>query len=170
MNSETRVVWGRRATVRAATLLLPLWLVLSAAPSSALPVWVDLNYTTVGGTGTAVAAIQLDDSLLRPNVVGFVNCDLSLIYSFSMTITGLITTPSSTSFTKADLGGYYISTDGGGNITDLNFFMLDSTCPPDHYNADGYALNGATTFRVELHRHIVGDGDQIVADFLAASS
>lgn len=168
MNSENRFGSGWRAPARAALLGVSACLMLTAASLSAAPVVVNLNYTTSSGTGTAVGTVTLDDSLLAPNTAGSVNCDLSLIYSFTLTVSGLPTSPSSTSFSKADLNGYYISTDDNGQITDLNFFMLNHICTPARFNADGYALDGDTTFIVGLYQN-TGEGvPPEIASFEAA--
>jgi hypothetical protein len=114
-----------------------------AGVAAAAPVTLNLNYTTTIGTGTAVGAFTIDDSLLAHNTE---HSNLADLISFNLTITGLATSPNSTTFTKADLDQWHWDIDAGGTITDANFFMdLGAT------NADGYRINGTEPNELSLY-------------------
>ena len=101
---------------------------LVAAGALAAPYTVPLNYTTISGIGTASGSVTFDDSLLTSGGVED-QCDASAITSFTLTVTGLSGSPSSTSFSKTDLTGWFLTISPGGKITDLNFFYAGGPLP-----------------------------------------
>ena len=114
-----------------------------AGVAAAAPVTLNLNYTTTIGTGTAVGTFTIDDSLLAPNSSA---SGLTDLIAFNLTITGLSSSPSSTTFTLADLDDFSFKTDGSGVITDANFFMNVGET-----NADGYRINGTEPNELSLY-------------------
>ncbi len=136
----------RRASMRARILAIGVCglTLLFAVPSVVQAVPMQINFsiggftTTTTGTGTAV----VDSALLVANVV---TDDLADLQDFSLSLTGIPASPSSTTFTKADLSFFLLETDAAGNITDLNFFMgLGAT------NTDGYSIEGVEPFGLVL--------------------
>ena len=135
---------------------------LVAAGAVAAPYTYTFHYVTLGGPGQATGTAVFDDSLLAPNTYLNFTCDLSQLTSFNLTITGLPTSPSSTSFTKADLNAWQLATDSSGRLTDLNLFMRYGPCGPDKLNADGYAIDGINYFEIALYQ---GSSDDPIAEF-----
>ena len=121
---------------------------LAAAGALAAPYTVPLNYTTISGIATASGSVTFDDSLLSSGGTED-QCDASQITSFTLTVTGLSGSPSSTSFSKTDLTGWFLTIAPGGRITDLNFFMKGGPCPGKS-NADGFVIEGENPFILEL--------------------
>ena len=62
-----------------------------------------------------------------------------------MSLTGIPASPSSTTFTKADLTLWVLRTNPAANISDLNFFMRNGPG-----NADGYSIEGIDIFNFAL--------------------
>ena len=114
----------RRASMRARILAIGVcgMTLLFAVPSAVQAVPMEINFslgggtTTTTGTGTAV----VDSALLA---AGVFTKDLADLQDFSLTLTGIPASPSSTTFTKADLSFFILETDAAANIIDLNFFM-----------------------------------------------
>ncbi|MBI3368074.1 MAG: PEP-CTERM sorting domain-containing protein, partial [Burkholderiales bacterium] len=65
------------------------------------------------------------------------------LLAMTMSLSGIPTAPSTTSFTKADLSSFewILQVDGAGVISDLNFFMRGGAA-----NADGYSIEGISPF------------------------
>jgi|GEM_PF-5614495 len=122
----------------------------------ASPVTFNLNYSTVSGTGTATGTFTIDSSNLGPNVTlgGF--ADLSGLISFQLTVSGLPTSPSSTTFAAADLDAWIYSTGPSGNLTDVNFFM-----PAPNVNGDGYAILGTDPFELSIFDGAANDSPAV---------
>jgi len=136
----------RRASMRARILAIGVcgMTLLFAVPSVVQAVPIAINFslgggtTTTTGTGTAV----VDSALLGADVF---TLDLADLQDFSLTLTGIPASPSSTTFTKADLTLWVLETDLAANIVDLNFFMTGGPA-----NADGYSIVGVNFFTTLL--------------------
>ena len=135
------------------TTLLGLAVCAALAATSALaaPYTFTFNYRTISGIGTATGTATFDDSLLAPNTNINFSCDLSALSSLDLHITGLPSSPSSTSFTKANLIAWKFNTDATGKITDLNFFMENECSSPPQVNADGYGIQGVNPFTLQVY-------------------
>ncbi|MFM6482056.1 MAG: hypothetical protein ACKPIF_21705 [Microcystis panniformis] len=99
---------------------------------------VPLTYTydsgpTSGSAGTGY--FDIDDSLLAPNTNIYFPGNVNDLQGFSLTFTGLASSPSTTTFTLANLTDWAFETDGTGTIIDANFVSS--------LNADGYELKAA---------------------------
>jgi len=163
MGSRNRFERAYRGRARTALVGLAICAALAATGALAAPYTYTFHYATLGGPGQATGTAVFDDSLLAPNTALDFTCDLSQLTSFDLTITGLPTSPSSTSFTKADLNAWKFDTDGTGKITDINFFMREGSCtPPSKVNADGYAINGISYFMIALYQ---GSSEDAIAEF-----
>jgi IPTL-CTERM motif len=120
-------------------------LALGAASAAAAPVTIYMHYSTFSGTANADASIVIDDGSLAPSTF---TIDLADLTSLSLTVTGLPGSPSSTTFTKADLDGWIYGTDASGAFSDINFFMNSG-----HVNADGYSINGVEALTLAIFDH-----------------
>jgi hypothetical protein len=152
MEPRNRFEHAHRGRARAALVGLAICAALAATGALAAPYTYTFHYVTLSGSGQASGTAVFDDSLLAPNTDLNFTCDLSQLTSFNLTITGLATSPSSTSFTKADLNAWQLATDSSGRLTDLNFFMRDSACGPNKVNADDYAIDGVNNFTIDLYQ------------------
>ena len=85
---------------------------------------------TYGSAGTGY--FDIDDSLLAPNTNIKLPGNVNGLQGFSLTFTGLASSPSTTTFTLANLNNWAFRTDGTGTIIDANFRSSG--------NADGYKL------------------------------
>ncbi|MBZ5589363.1 MAG: IPTL-CTERM sorting domain-containing protein [Acidobacteriia bacterium] len=133
-----------------AWLALAVCAVLAAGNALAAPYTYPLHYTTVYGTGTASGSVTFDSSLLVPNGgTGGIVCDVSLISAFTLNVSGLSTTPHSTTFTKSDLTGWDLDINSSGTITALNFFMGHGYCATS-FNSDNYQISGVDPFLLDL--------------------
>ena len=135
----------RRASIEARILAIGICgITLLIAPSVVQGVPLEINFSLGGGTtsttGTGTAVV--DSSLFVPN---FFTNDLADLQDFSLSVTGIPASPSSTTFTMADLNAWTVRTDPAVNIIDLNFFM--DVAPA---NADGYSIVGISPFTLLL--------------------
>ena len=163
MKSRSRFEHARRGRTRAAFVGVAICAALAATGALATPVTHTFRFVTVSGQGQAAGTAVFDDSLLAPNSNLNFTCDLSQLTSFNLTITGLPTSPSSTTFTKADLNAWQLATDSAGRLTDLNFFMREGgPCGPDKVNADNYAIQGVDNFRIAIYQ---GSSEASIAEF-----
>jgi PEP-CTERM motif len=100
---------------------------------------IDFSVTSsIGGPVTGSGFVLTDSVHLLPNASTLIFADL---IDMSMTLNGIPSSPSSTTFTRADLTdpdfSWFLVIDAGGAITDLNFFMRN-----DGTNANGYSVDG----------------------------
>ena len=95
---------------------------------------------TYGSAGTGY--FDIDDSLLAPNTNIYFPGNVNGLQGFSLTFTGLASSPSTTTFTLANLNNWTFTTNGTGTITDANFRSSG--------NADGYKLNPNNFLYAEL--------------------
>jgi hypothetical protein len=144
-------------------LALAVCAALAASPALAAPFTHTFRYRTISGIGTATGSVTFDDSLLAPNSDTGFTCDLSGLISLDLHMTGLPGSPSSTSFTKANLLQWRLATGSSGQLVDLNFFMRASCTLPDQTNTDGYGINGVDPFTLEVYEL---DGIQNLPVFL----
>ena len=142
---RTRAIW----------LGLAVCAVLGTTSALAAPYTYTFHYKLVSGQGTATGSVTFDDALLAPNSQS-TPCDLTQLISFDLHISGLPTSPSSTSFTKADLADWAVRTDSAGRFTDINFWM--DSCTQNKVNADGYAIDGVAPFALAV---IIQTGAQV---------
>jgi PEP-CTERM motif len=129
-----------------ALVVLTLGLTVTSAQASLIQIDFSLGggTTTTTGTGTAV----FDSSFLAPSSF---TTNLADLQDFSLTLTGIPGSPSSTTFTKSDLNFWIFQTDAAANIRDLNFFMRNRPA-----NADGYSIDGFDAFAFQLCDGAVG--------------
>ena len=139
-----------RSTV--AVVVVAVCTLVAAQAALAAPYTFTFKYTRVFGQGQASGSAVFDDSLLAPNTNLDFTCDLSQLTSFNLTVSGLPTSPSTTSFTKADLNAWQLATDSSGQLTDLNFFMREGKCGANKVNADNYAINGVEVFLLSIYQ------------------
>jgi hypothetical protein len=125
------------------TLVFALFTLMLAFTDSAMAnKAITIHYTDgsgITGTGTLV----VPDSLLAPNVNLNEHSPTNNLLSLSLTLSGLPNSPSTTTFTKADVVQWYFTTDGAGNIIDINFWT--------HLNTDNYALAGVNPFTINIY-------------------
>ncbi|WP_066030165.1 hypothetical protein [Microcystis aeruginosa] len=95
---------------------------------------------TYGSAGTGY--FDIDDSLLAPNTDIFFPGNVNGLQGFSLTFTGLASSPSTTTFTLANLNDWGFTTDGTGTIIDANFQSSG--------NADGYKLDPSDALLAQL--------------------
>ena len=95
------------------------------------------------GSGTAI----VDSSLLAPSTTTI--SDFANLTSFSLSMSGLPSIPSSTSFSITDLFSYILETDLTGTIIDFNWRTILS-------NADGYGLNAVSPTVFDLCQNPTG--------------
>ncbi|MCZ8223117.1 MAG: hypothetical protein O9324_03920 [Microcystis sp. LE19-84.1B] len=103
--------------------------------AQAATVRVPLTYTYSSGLSSGSAGtgyFDIDDSLLGPNTSILFPGNVNDLQGFSLTFTGLASSPSTTTFALANLTNWLFKTNGTGTIIDANF---DSSL-----NADGYDL------------------------------
>jgi len=96
----------------------------------------DLSYTDVtGGPSFGIGQVTIENSALIPFNTIFTSTPASFLDAFSVTFFNFPNNPGLT-FDLAQLGAAFLTTDGGGNITDINFWSYDriglgtNTCPP----------------------------------------
>ncbi|MBZ5589364.1 MAG: IPTL-CTERM sorting domain-containing protein [Acidobacteriia bacterium] len=150
MKSRNRFDGAHRGRTRAIWLGLAVCTVLGATSVLAAPYTYVFHYRLISGQGTATGSVTFDDSLLAPNTNPGTTCDLSLLYSLDLHMTGLPSSPSSTSFTKADLLEWRVQTDSNGRLVDINFFMQAACSSPTKVNTDGYGIEGVEPFKLEV--------------------
>jgi len=135
---------------RSRLLLILALLAFGAGAASASPIAINFNVVSAIPTAmTGFGTVITDSSSLAPNTLLGGAIDLIGLDDFSMTLVNIPGGgPATTSFTKADLEAWYFSTDGDGNISDLNFFMPATGL--SGVNADGYSIVGIDTFHFGL--------------------
>ncbi len=113
---------------------------LAATTAAAAPFTLPLTYAPSGNL-TLTGSVTFDDSLLAPNSdTGFDT--LNGLDAVTLTATGPGIPGGVQTFTLADMGGWFVSTNNNGGFTDLNFFGIP--------NAQGCLLNGVQPFTVAL--------------------
>ena len=108
--------------------------------AQAATVRVPLTYTYSSGVSSGSAGtgyFDIDDSLLAPNTSISFPGNFNDLQGFSLTFTGLASSPSTTTFTLANLTDWRFVTNGTGTIIDANF--------RSSLNADGYGLDTSNT-------------------------
>jgi hypothetical protein len=135
----------RGSSIRARILAIGVCgMTLLFVPSVVQAVPMAINFSVGGGTTTTTGTgtVIVDSALLGADVF---TDDLADLQDFSLSLTGIPASPSSTTFTRADLTFWFFETDGAANIVDLNFFMSGGPA-----NADGYAIEGVEPFTTLL--------------------
>jgi len=141
---------------------------LIATATEAAPYVYPLNYTRIQGQGTATGTFTFDDSVI-PNGAQSTPCDLTALTSFSLTVSGLPTSPSSTTFTKANLADWVVDRRNAGKFRDINFFMY--SCALDLTNGDGYSIQGINYFTLAIYQgQASGTNDPIAVFQLSEGS
>ena len=147
--------------VLSAMIALGLALAMSLAHAGQ----VQVNFTVSGdsdwGTISGDGYVRTNSMYLSggPKTTGFFD-DLTGLDAMSLTLTGGI----STTFSEADLSGWFLTIDDTDVLTDLNFFMVG-------YNSDGYRINGADPLFAEIYYKPPtvaaenGAADELVGDF-----
>ncbi len=92
---------------------------------------------------------MVDSSILAPNSSTI--DDFADLYDWSVSLSGLSSTPSSTTFGLADLFAWILTTDAAGQVVDFNFRTFAQ-------NADGYGLNAFLPTEVDLCTGAIGSG------------
>lgn len=117
------------------------------AVAAAGPVAIEFSVvSSIAGPVTGSGWVITDEVNLAPNAQTLNFADL---IDMSMTLNGIPSAPSVTTFSRANLDApnfsWILAVNGAGAITDLNFFMrLGGT------NSDGYAIDGFSPFNFVL--------------------
>jgi hypothetical protein len=116
-------------------------LAATACCAFAAPVTIPLNYAPSGGY-TATGSVTYDDAIQVPNtLVGDID-DTSGLIAMNVTVTGPGIPGGTTSFTLADIDGWYFQTNSANAIADLNFF--------GHANGAGCTIYGVDVFELSV--------------------
>lgn len=142
---------------RALGLTTALTIGLVSTGTLAVPTQID--FTATGGTISGTGYVIVDSGLLDDGPITYGNSfdDLTGLDAMMLTLSGIPSVPASTTFTKADLDGYYLTLNDSNVITDLNFFM-------GGYNADGYRFNGEFIFFAGLYKEAAGAPEEVVGN------
>ncbi|WGV28987.1 hypothetical protein [Halotia branconii] len=119
----------------------------TTSPSQALSKTFNLNLVLQSGTGSATGTATFDDSLLTPNQYIASTSSTAGLDGFQINFTGLLSTPSATTFTLSDLTGWILTTNSSSQITDLNFFMNSPKT-----NANGLSIQGVSPFTLNVYQ------------------
>lgn len=129
--------------VRVVAALFAVLVALTAAPSAFAQTYTVYRNVTAPGGVTGTMQIELADSSLAPNTALGGPPPPELV-SFNLTLTGLGETPTTTTFTRANLTSFYFTRDGAGGISDINFQAATNT---DGYNMEPMVLFGTDLFK-----------------------
>jgi hypothetical protein len=105
--------------------LAVLFVAIGASKANADTVTYGLTYTDVaGGPSFGVGQVTIDSAVLTPSNSVFTNAPTSFIDAFSLTFSNFPNNGPIT-FTLANLGAAFISTDSSSQIVDFNFWSYD---------------------------------------------
>jgi hypothetical protein len=127
--------------------LVAACLAASACWAVAAPVTIPLNYPASGGYA-ATGSVTYDDAIQVPGTLIGGSTDTTGLIAMNLTVTGPGLPGGATSFTQADIDGWYFQTNSANAITDLNFF--------GHANGAGCAIYGVEVFQLSV---FCGGGD-----------
>jgi hypothetical protein len=113
----------------------------------AAPVTIPLNYVPSGGY-SASGSVTYDDAIQVPNAFTGGTSDTTGLIAMNLTVTGPGIPGGTTSFTTADIDGWYFTTNALAAIVDLNFF--------GHANGAGCTIYGVEVFLLSAY---CGGGD-----------
>jgi hypothetical protein len=122
-------------------------LAATACCAVAAPVTIPINYPSVAGYA-ATGSVTYDDAIQVPETLTGGMNDTTGLIAMNLTVTGPGLPGGTTSFTLADLDGWYFSTNSSSSIVDLNFF--------GHPNGAGCTIFGVEVFQLAV---FCGGGD-----------
>ena len=129
--------------------LVGLALFAMVGTAQATPILITFDVFAQGGSsGSGSGTALVDGSLLAPSTTTI--SDFTNLTGFSLTMSGLPSIPSSTSFSLGDLFSYILETDATGTIIDFNWRTFAQ-------NADGYGLNAIAPTVVDLCQSATGN-------------
>jgi hypothetical protein len=133
----------RRLTALAGVVLASAVIGLPAAALAQSTYTLTRSFSGSGGlTGSAV--LVLDNSTLAPGQYGDISTVTPSLISATLTFNNLGSTPTTTTFTKADMVGFILRRDSSGELYDVNFRAAP--------NSDGYTLDGVGAFTSEIRK------------------
>jgi hypothetical protein len=139
--------------MKAKALGLTTALTIGLVSTGALAVPTQIDFTATGGSISGTGYVIVDSDLLDDGPITYGSpsgpTGLTGLDAMMLTLSGIPSVPASTTFTKANLSGYYLTLNSANVITDLNFFMTD-------VNADGYQYNGEEVFFAGLYQGVPG--------------
>lgn len=112
-----------------------------AAAALAAPVTIPLSYPASGGY-TASGSVTYDDAIQVPETLTGGTGDTTGLIAMNLTVTGPGLPGGTTSFTLADIDGWYFQTNSANAIADLNFFS--------HANGAGCTIYGVEVFLLSV--------------------
>lgn len=116
-------------------------LAATACCAAAAPVTVPLTYPLSSGYA-ATGSVTYDDAVQVPNTLVGGTTDTTGLIAMNLTVTGPGIPGGTTSFTLADIDGWYLQTNAANAITDLNFF--------GHANGAGCTVYGVEVFLLSV--------------------
>lgn len=122
-------------------------LAATACCAVAAPVTLPLYYRLSGGY-SATGSVTYDDAIQVPETLVGGTDDTTGLIAMNLTVTGPGIPGGTTSFTLADIDGWYFNTDSAAAIIDLNFFS--------HANGAGCTIYGVEVFELSV---FCGGGD-----------
>jgi hypothetical protein len=122
-------------------------LAATACCAVAAPVTIPINYPPVAGYA-ATGSVTYDDAIQVPETLTGGMNDTTGLIAMNLTVTGPGIPGGTTSFTLADIDGWYFQTNSANAIADLNFF--------GHANGAGCTIFGVEVFELSV---FCGGGD-----------
>jgi len=142
--------------MKAKALGLTTVLTIGLVSTGALAAPTQIDFTATGGSISGTGYVIVDSGLLDDGPITYGEAfDLTGLDAMMLTLSGIPYVPASTTFTKDDLDGYYLTLNNSNVITDLNFFMSG-------FNADGYRFNGEDVFWADLYKEAAGVPERFV--------